>query len=300
METLDIGRESAYRRVRGEIPFTFDEVSKLSLELGFSIDEAINGGNINRTYLDLLTNQSDPEVAFLQMFRMYNHFIEHMEKNDKAIIYAMQNRLPLSILTTNELLFKFYYFKYIYQSSGDSFDKSSFSDMVVPAKIVSLREQFLSRLSNIHQFVFIITKSVFLTICRGIQYFYNRKLISDEEVILLQNALYDMLEKIENTIQSGVSDLGVKHYFYLSFMDIESNSACITYGDNIVSQFWIYSSSFVEIRNQEVCYMYKEWFESMRKYAMMISMSNEMYQTKFIEQQRKYIESITKEFSYFK
>ena len=36
MEVLDIGKESAYRRLRGEKPFSMEEIYKLSLVLNFS------------------------------------------------------------------------------------------------------------------------------------------------------------------------------------------------------------------------------------------------------------------------
>ena len=42
MEVLDIGKESAYRRLRGEKPFSMEEIYKLSLVLNFSLDEIIS------------------------------------------------------------------------------------------------------------------------------------------------------------------------------------------------------------------------------------------------------------------
>ncbi|MDR1810356.1 MAG: hypothetical protein LBR34_08140 [Prevotella sp.] len=300
MDTLDIGRESAYRRVRGEIPFTFDEVSKLSLDLDFSIDEVINAGKISRTFLDLLTRQPEADVSFTEMFRKYGHIIDHLEENDSAVMIASLNRLPLCLLTTNDTLFKFYYLNYLYQLSGDeAFEKVSFSNMTLPPDVVSLKEKFIAQLMNVHQFMFVISKSLFLTICREIQYFYNRKFISDNDVVILQNALYDLLDTVKKTIQSGTSSFDTRYFFYLSYMDISANSACLTCGDDVVAQFWIYGSNFIEVRNQEVCYMYKEWFEYLKKYTVMISTSNEMFQIKFFDLQRSYIENITKEFSYF-
>ena len=40
-DILDIGKESAYRRLRGEMSFTLDEVIKLSVELRVSLDEIV-------------------------------------------------------------------------------------------------------------------------------------------------------------------------------------------------------------------------------------------------------------------
>jgi len=42
MSFLDLGRLSTYRRLKGEIPFTVDEILKLSKEFGFSIDKIIS------------------------------------------------------------------------------------------------------------------------------------------------------------------------------------------------------------------------------------------------------------------
>ena len=40
-EKLILGKESVYRRLRGEINFTFEEIAAVSLDLGFSIDNII-------------------------------------------------------------------------------------------------------------------------------------------------------------------------------------------------------------------------------------------------------------------
>lgn len=48
MDVLNIGREAAYRRMRGEVRFTFGEASALSAHLRFSLDGVMGssvGGN---------------------------------------------------------------------------------------------------------------------------------------------------------------------------------------------------------------------------------------------------------------
>jgi len=41
MQTLDLKKGAAYRRIRNQVPFTFGEIIKLSSNLGFSLDEII-------------------------------------------------------------------------------------------------------------------------------------------------------------------------------------------------------------------------------------------------------------------
>lgn len=41
MDIISIGKEAVYRRLRGEVPFTFYEVSLLSQSLGISLDQIV-------------------------------------------------------------------------------------------------------------------------------------------------------------------------------------------------------------------------------------------------------------------
>ena len=48
MDILYIGKEAVYRRLRGEVPFTFTEAAVISQKLGVSLDQLIGanfGGN---------------------------------------------------------------------------------------------------------------------------------------------------------------------------------------------------------------------------------------------------------------
>lgn len=40
-DKLNIGREAAYRRLRGEVPFTFGEAGVLSAQMNFSLDRTV-------------------------------------------------------------------------------------------------------------------------------------------------------------------------------------------------------------------------------------------------------------------
>ncbi|MDR1810820.1 MAG: hypothetical protein LBR34_10560 [Prevotella sp.] len=295
MDVLDIGRESAYRRIRGDIPFTFEEITNLSLKLGFSIDEVINNGQVNRAFLDIPARSSNPDEVFLQILRNYYKYIDVAKKTDKIVIMASQNRMPLSILMSSLPLFKFYYYKCRHQTNNIP-SNFYFSDMEVPQEALAIRQKYLVKLQNINNFIFVISKDVFLEISREIQYFYNRKLLSEEDVLLLKEALLGLLDKMRDIIHSGFDDYGVEYYFYLSLLDIESNSACFVTENSMISLFWIYSTNFIEVRNREICDMHKEWFNSTKKYTSLITKSNEILQTKFIERQRRFINEISNDF----
>lgn len=49
--TLCMGKEAVYRRLRGEVAFTFDEVAVISHKLGISIDQIIGNHLSNPGYI---------------------------------------------------------------------------------------------------------------------------------------------------------------------------------------------------------------------------------------------------------
>ena len=50
MDIISIGKEAVYRRLRGEVPFTFYEVSLLSQSLGISLDQIVGTNRAGKDY----------------------------------------------------------------------------------------------------------------------------------------------------------------------------------------------------------------------------------------------------------
>ena len=46
MDILYLGKEATYRRLRGEVPFTFAEVATISQHMGISLDKIV-GADLN-------------------------------------------------------------------------------------------------------------------------------------------------------------------------------------------------------------------------------------------------------------
>ena len=41
MDVLSLGKEAVYRRLRGEVPYTFDDIMKISVRYTISLDEIV-------------------------------------------------------------------------------------------------------------------------------------------------------------------------------------------------------------------------------------------------------------------
>jgi hypothetical protein len=297
MELLNIGKESAYRRMRGEIPFTFEEIIKLALTLDFSVDEIIGKNKEERIFLDLLANStSSHEESFLAMMQEYYKYIELLAKAQEKELYATFNRISLAVSMGYDMLFKLYYYHWKHQTYNVSIN-DLFSEVTIPPEISAIRLKFKHIRPLMNNVNYIIDRGIFLNIVREIQYYYNRKLISEEDIVILKEELCEMLKNIEIIMQTGYNEYGAATNYYLSMLDIESNMNCATYDGNTASLYWLYPVNSIVIVNQEICNMQKKWIESIKKYSILVTLSNEILQTEFISKQYEYLDDMTKEFT---
>jgi len=298
-ELLNIGKESAYRRMRSEIPFTFEEITKLSLELDFSVDEIIGKNKEERIFLDLQANSTaNHEESFLAMIQEYYKYTELLSNAHDKEIYVVLNRISLSLIIGFESLFKLYYYNWKHQTYNISLNEP-FSDTVIPPQINAIRQQFKLIKPNIYNVHYIIDRDIFQNITREIQYYYNRKLITDDEIIVLKEELSLALKNMETIMQTGCNEYGASASYYLSLIDIETNTNVAVFDGNIASLYWMHPVSSICIVNQEICNMQKRWVESIKKYSILVTLSNEILQAEFINKQNEYLNNLTKEINYF-
>jgi hypothetical protein len=297
VDKLSISKESAYRRMRGEIPFSFEEIAILSLDLGFSVDEVIGNNREDRIFFDLISKRKSEE-SFLSIFQEYSNFTELICKaEDKKMIVSI-NRLSLCMMLRYDSLFKLFYYKWLHQMS-DVCINQSFSELVIPQEILDIRDKYKKSILSLDKLNFIIDKELFLSTVREIQYYYGRKLLSEQEVLLLKQDLIHLLANLESLMQKGCNENSCEYNFYLASLDVEANTVWISYDSHIASHFWLYPVNPVILNDQKISEMHKKWLESLKKYSVLITQSNEILQTKFIDRQRKHIENITNDLTYY-
>jgi len=298
-ELLNIGKESAYRRMRSEIPFTFEEITKLALELDFSVDEIIGKNKEERIFLDLQVNStSNHEESFLAMMHEYYKYCELISNAQTKEVLVALNRVSLASIIGFDTLFKWYYYNWKHQTYNISLN-DPFAETYIPPEINVIRQQFKNLRPNIYNVHYIIDRDIFQNMVREIQYYYNRKLITDNEIAILKEELLLVLKSIETIMQTGCNESGASANYYLSLLDIETNTNCAIFDGNIASLYWMHPVNSICIVNQEICNMQKRWIESIKKYSILVTLSNEILQAEFINKQVECLNNLAKEIIYF-
>jgi len=295
MEALDIGRESTYRRIRGNIPFTFEEVVKLSSNLNFSIDEIIDKNKRNdREPLD--SEQKSVFSAEQYFYTTHLNFYKTLQmitNAEKVEISISLNRLFSFLVSKFDILFKFYYYVWLHRFSDSSFNYR-FSDIQVPDSVISIQQSTKEILPAIKNITFIFDQYILQKLIKDLQYYYFRKLISDEELQEIKNDTLDFIDYIEKCIQvSEVEDTSLTNHFYLSLLNIDMNSILGTIDGNVISKFWTHTDTLLNTGKNDLITSHNNWIHSLKRSSILISQSNEIAQASFLNQQRKNIDMIT-------
>lgn len=294
MQKLNLGQESVYRRLRNEVPFTFAEVIILSAEFGFSVDEIIGSVNDNYSFLkvkkDTLSNAKD---TFLNILNIFHDVALRMVEAKKTTLQATGNNVRVTDLLNYEYLFRFYYFKWVHQTYGIPPD-FIFSKMVIPPEIITLKNKtsnLMKQVKNI-EYILIVDQYVFLNIVKEVQYYYKLKLLSDEEISLISQDIHKHINLCGSLVQENLDDYGIKYNMYVSILNIESNTSCITCDDKPQAFFSIYPICRTYSFDQKIAEMLLKWYESMKKCSTLITQSNEYLRVNFFRKQHEYVDRI--------
>lgn len=286
---LDLGRESAYRRLNGQIDFSLAEIIKLSTQLNFSLNEIHSEYNTKLAAFDFYKNRLiSPEQSFRSMLQsFYDRMITVFNAKEKHTDMAV-NRLLGSFVLSYSHLCKFVYYKWIHQ-----FDKVPlnyyYKDLEVSDNILNLAQQgsyYQQRLSK----TIILDENILYNTIQEIKYYHDRELINKEEAALIKNDLISLLERMESILNTGKNHVGAKWEVYLCSINVCSNASCLNYDGKVSSSFWIHSDGAINTSNRQIYSLQKEWMESLKKYSTLITQSNQKMQAEFLNQQYKYLE----------
>ncbi|GAB6009433.1 hypothetical protein [Dysgonomonas reticulitermitis] len=276
MDLLCVGKESVYRRINNQIPFTFQEVVTIARDLGFSIDSVLVMDTGRRVFFDMPVNiAQSPNSIFIDKLEQGNIIMEKLARAKDLNIIAAINRMPLTLFPY-ETLFKFEYCLYL-NSIGQIPLMSQFSDIKIIPQIHDLHKKSAYYFNQLRNITCIVDSAAINGLIKEIQYFYRLKFISDEDIDILQKELFELYTLFETIVRTGENKTGAAYSVYFSHFNL--NSACVyyEYDDKLMLQLWIYPESPIVIEdNHLMCDIQKRWLNSVIRKSTLISKSNDV------------------------
>ena len=292
MDILFIGKEAVYRRLRGEVPFTLSEIAALSKELGLSVDQVIGSCNCSNAIFRLSqlqydnlaqTDYSALEASIRNMKNMY------ADKNCE--IGSSANTLPFSFLLKYDNLSKLRLFKWKYNHSSIK-DMEPFNEMIIPDKLQKIQLDYGREILNISNTYHIWDSMIFLYMINDIKYFASINFISRNEVLQMKEEMLMLLDDIEDLASCGRNKAGNKVEIYISDTNFEATYTYVQSQQYNLSLIWIFTINAIVSSDENMFRRLKEWIQSLKRFAVLISESGEMQRVQFFRKQRELIASI--------
>ena len=104
-----MGKEAVYRRLRGEVSFTIDEVALLSQKLGISIDQIVGSHVSNKVTFDLnLLHASSALESYYEIINRYLQIFDYVKTDNTTEVFTASNSLPFvyNVLITSNCFCK--------------------------------------------------------------------------------------------------------------------------------------------------------------------------------------------------
>jgi hypothetical protein len=284
-DLLRLSRESTYRRIRSEIPFTFEEIAKISVALNISIDNVIFGNSKDYASFEFISN-GNASSNFHQMLQKTYVYIEGLSNAHEAESIVALNCLPPTYAVFYDNLFKFIYYKSIHQENDVL--KTTFSETKIPPETIALQKKIYTKLKKINNSTLILDPTIFLSLIKDIEYYYQRKLLNKEDFNLLINDMERLINMFEEIAHEGIISPNAHVSLYLSTLSINTNSGYLKYDGTVKSVFWVFPGNPILIFNSELCDLQKRWLIFLKRQSTLISQSNEILQMEFFDKQKEY------------
>jgi hypothetical protein len=292
MDTLYIGKEAVYRRLRGEVPFTFTEASIISNSLGVSLDR-VSGANSSKNALFALhiIDHKHPIETYHAQIENNIRIFKAVKDNPTLEWYAASNIIPQVFYLDHDNLARFLLYKWMYQHEKINYIKY-FSELKISEDLREKQKEYVKVSREAASSNFIWDNMMFNSLVNDIRYFVGINLINRDEVEILKKEILCLIDGLEGLAAQGFHKSGKSIRIYVSNINFEASYGYLEADDFKLSVLRLYSINEITTADQEVFEYQKEWIHSLRKYSTLISISGEMQRIQFFEKQRQYVNSL--------
>ncbi|MDR0680546.1 MAG: hypothetical protein LBG15_01660 [Dysgonamonadaceae bacterium] len=292
VDILYIEKEAVYRRLRREVPFTFQEIVILSKQLGISLDYIMEiDSHKKRSFQLKLIEYMNPCEIDYSMIQDYVNIIQNSKNKTATETGVVSNILPQTLYSGFKLISKFYIFKWHYHYDYNRI--KPFHEMIVPERISNLFTDNYIESKNIFDTSYILDSLIIQNLVNDIKYFNSIRLIKKDDVVLIKEELIRFVDYLEAIATDGYfKETKNKVQIYISNINIDTNYTYLNTPNYKLSMIWTFILTSTISMDIKTFNIIKNWFWSIIRNSTLITITGEKERILFFETQRKIIEEL--------
>ncbi|MDR1717695.1 MAG: hypothetical protein LBS20_17825 [Prevotella sp.] len=292
MDVLCIGKEAAYRRLRGEVSFTLKEIAILSRQLEISLDDIIGSENKKIIPFHLcMTDFESPSELDYKILQKYIDLIRLSEMDSVSQITVSTNVFPQQIYFYNKSLTKFFLFKWIYENNP--IRAVAYHEVKIPEKIQQLFTDSYTAHMQFKTTYFIFDRQLCQYLSSDLEYFFRIGLIRKEDLGVILKETYLILDYMEKIATTGKYSNGNDVYIYVSQINFNKPCCNMKICEHTVSLIEICSLNGIASTDKKSYQKMDNWLQYRRQLSTLITKSGEIQRVDFFNEQRRILSSLS-------
>jgi len=293
-DILMIEKESAYRRLRGEIPFTLNEAGILAARMDISMDELIYRDRIRDSkiaYVALPIHTSSETYSY-ELLRQMVDVMKEIARHPGSEHGMALNMLPAISYMHLSNLVRFFILKWSHNYGMPETFKH-FSEIRLSEQGDNLRKELSECYADIGHTLCIVDVKIIENIIRDIRYYLSVKLISADDVALVAADLISMLDDMQKVTQFGkFPSTGNKFDIYLSDITISTSYNYAEGGSTAVSGLTSFVFQTALSTQKETFLKIKDWVYYLRRMSTLITVVGVKERVAFLDRQRRLLDEL--------
>jgi len=291
-ELLGIEKEAVYRRLRGSVPFSFQEIRAIAIHWGFSLDNiAENESSATRQMTVSLTEFLDPSENDYKVLEDLCINVRRLKDDPDSESGAVGSIIPLSLCVAYEFIYKFYLFKWSRQFENPNKIKL-YKDTKITERLKHINREFVESVQDSPKSVYILDRRFIEYFVKDIRFFYDIRMIIKEDISLLKKDLHLLLNDLERYAVNGRFDTGNKVDIFLANVHFDANYNYIDAATYKLAMMRTFTFSDLYSYDKVVFQNMKNWLKFLKRTSTLISEGNATERIHFFERQRKLVDSM--------
>lgn len=287
-EALPISKEAIYRRLRGEVPFSYPEAVQLAQKLGISLDET--NSFVTNSFSFKISSDADlsADKAYSEVLTFGSDLFPNEKKESFSDFCFTSLGIPFCFTANYQQLSKFRYYKWLHENRRTEINKK-FSEIDVSSYINDISTNFLSIIRQTDS-TFIVSDAMCEMYVKEVNHFVSLGLIDSAEVALIKEDLHSLINEFEETVAFGKYKDGGKVSFFLSEANFGTAFGYIVDGEEAIAFNQIFAMNYTISSDPHIFQMYEAAFENIKDYGSMLSQSASAKRIAFFNEQRRIID----------
>jgi len=291
-DLLGIEKDAVYRRLRGDVKFSFAEMAIIARRWGISLDNIAGIENEqSKPARIIISNRLNPTSFDYEMLESHGDLLKSFKDEPDTQIIEASNIFPHYLYQDYEYLARYHTFRWNHAVMRG--DLLPYHEITIPERLLTLQKLTCEYARHVSSTLYVWDAMVLQRYVTDIKYFAKVNLIKEEDISLIKSDLTMLINNLERiAIKGKYEDTGKTVSIYISDIVSDTNYSCLKTKNVHMTLIRAFILNATISHDADVFRYACAWIQAMQRMSTLISVSDEKARVMYFDAQRKIINTL--------